>query len=97
MNNSFAFNLSQRFIQLSFKLYYAFLSVLCELCGELLFFLKIASIKITGTGPRDNSYESSLFRRNNLQLKCEAFPLFFSRSMTFFLDHRSTKLIIPES
>lgn len=48
-------------------------------------------------GPRDNHHDCFVFRRSNRHLKREAFPLFFSRSMVFFLDHRSTKLIIPES
>jgi hypothetical protein len=48
-------------------------------------------------GPRENYHESLIFRRSNRQIKREALPLFFRRSMVFFLDHRSTKLIIPES
>ncbi len=44
-----------------------------------------------------NNHDCFVLRRRNRHLKREAFPLFFSRSMAFFLDHRSTKLIIPES
>ena len=56
-----------------------------------------ASIEIAGAGPRDNPHDCFVLRHCNRHLKREAFPLLFSRSMAFFLDHRSTKLIIPES